>query len=164
MSANNQNISASTQKLVKEMLILMNNINLHYLRNIIMIIIYKNSYFDKVLIQRQLLYCLFQGTVQALSQTETIAVHQSELSYNNLLLEKVTLQFLCWLQDYTSRFKAFMAILGCQTTTCFLVFDVIIYSKLVICLSQWDLCGLLISRSHRYLLLCAQYIYKASLS
>ena len=58
-----------------------------------MIIIYKNSYFDKVLIQRQLLYCLFQGTVQALSNTETIAVHQSELSYNNLLLEKLPCSF-----------------------------------------------------------------------
>ena len=44
-----------------------------------MIINYKNSYFDKVLIQRQLPYCLFHGTLQAPSKTETIAEHQSEL-------------------------------------------------------------------------------------
>ena len=44
-----------------------------------MIINYKNSYFDKVLIQRQLTYCLFHGSLQAPSKTETIAEHQSEL-------------------------------------------------------------------------------------
>ena len=53
-----------------------------------MIINYKNSYFDKVLIQRQLPYCLFHGTLQALSKAEMIGEHQSELSYKNFPFTK----------------------------------------------------------------------------